>query len=269
MKNRTHKIYLKILNKTFLILFPSKYFNSFQKKYHLDSAISQPNFEILITETDQKQGISYKLISKSKSVMYFSQINPPNFRLLNFYLKFLLELIMSISDKKIAFLHASSVVVNQFAYIFCGNSGQGKSTIAAFFGKKSLLADDLVIITKDRNGRFWATNSSLEKKRHINHNNKKFLVKKIFFIEKSLKNRVQLLNGEQILNNFNKSNFFLLFIRNFIKLAEKKNKKFHAGKTTKKMIVDKESFFYDIVKFVRVKKLRFSKNRKIIPLVLK
>ena len=55
-------------------------------------------------------------------------------------------------------LHASSVVIDDRAFLFTGDAGAGKSTTAAAMSQRghALLADDIVAIT-DRDGKFLAT----------------------------------------------------------------------------------------------------------------
>ena len=52
-------------------------------------------------------------------------------------------------------LHASAVVRNKHAYIFCGRSGAGKTTICGLSPRGRILSDDLTAVRR-RNGRFLA-----------------------------------------------------------------------------------------------------------------
>jgi serine kinase of HPr protein (carbohydrate metabolism regulator) len=83
------------------------------------------------------------------------------------------------------FLHCSGVFIDKNAYLFLGQQGAGKSTIATMLNDvASLLADDSGIIVKEGSDFYFYQTPFIEKKQYLK-TIEKFYIKKIFFIKKS------------------------------------------------------------------------------------
>ena len=63
-------------------------------------------------------------------------------------------------------LHASAVIVDGQAMLFCGRSGAGKSTLAAAFGERgyAMMSDDLCPLSPGDDGRLWVEADGREHK---------------------------------------------------------------------------------------------------------
>jgi len=82
-------------------------------------------------------------------------------------------------------LHASGNKVDQGAYLFTGLSGAGKSTAMNLMQQKSQpVADDTIIIRRDRCQHYVYQTPFFEKQSGIPKNQEKILLKKIFFLKK-------------------------------------------------------------------------------------
>lgn len=89
-------------------------------------------------------------------------------------------------------IHASAIGKNNSAYLFLGQSGAGKSTIVNLLKKNfTPLADDSVIIKKEQNKFFLYQIPVKEKPDWINKSKKKYFIKKIYFLKKSAKVKVE------------------------------------------------------------------------------
>lgn len=63
-------------------------------------------------------------------------------------------------------LHASAVLVNDRAVLFCGPSGAGKSTLCAALGKRgyAMLSDDLCVLAPGPDGQLWVESDGRQHK---------------------------------------------------------------------------------------------------------
>lgn len=63
-------------------------------------------------------------------------------------------------------LHASAVLVNDRAVLFCGASGAGKSTLCAALGKRgyAMLSDDLCVLAPGADGQLWVESDGRQHK---------------------------------------------------------------------------------------------------------
>ena len=93
-------------------------------------------------------------------------------------------------------LHCSAVEYKREVYIFLAPSGGGKSTIASLLHSKEIrkYSDDSCIIRKQREG-FRVYQAPIEEKNRILPRKYGFPIKGIYFIKKSKKNRIQLIDG--------------------------------------------------------------------------
>lgn len=98
----------------------------------------------------------------------------------------------------IMLLHASSFVKNGVAYVFCGPSGRGKSTIVDGVSRENILSDDTTVLRKI--GKlFWVYTSPFDNKKRPGLCVRKAPLSKIFFLTQSLKtNTIQLSRANAI-----------------------------------------------------------------------
>ena len=83
-------------------------------------------------------------------------------------------------------MHGSAIAINNKAYIFTGPSGAGKSTIMKILSSKYVaLADDSVIIKKEMGEYYLYQTPIIEKESWVKKQSKKYLIEKIFFLNKS------------------------------------------------------------------------------------
>jgi len=91
--------------------------------------------------------------------------------------------------KKTLFLHASGVFINNHAYLFIGKSGSGKSTICKLLKNTTTIHDDSIVVRKKRN---FLVYPGFRFRNEAYYNLKKpKKLKKILFIKKSNKNKVE------------------------------------------------------------------------------
>lgn len=101
-------------------------------------------------------------------------------------------------------LHASASLVNNRAYIFFGKSGAGKTTISQLLTSHYVpLADDSIIITKERGGYYFYQTPFPEQGFWIEKKSDRYPLGKIFFLEKAPFHKIEKLeNKDAITNDF-------------------------------------------------------------------
>lgn len=83
-------------------------------------------------------------------------------------------------------IHASCVIGRRGAYLFLGDSGAGKSTIAALLNDKyPRLSDDITFIKRVRSKYYVFQTPFLQKVAQVKKDQKEYELDKIFFINKS------------------------------------------------------------------------------------
>jgi ribosomal protein S27E len=143
---------------------------------------------------------------------------------------------------KILFLHGSAYVKNNYATIFLAPSGGGKSTIIQGILKNNLYAEDTVIIKKIKSN-FYVFPSSFDRKYVSSTNKRAVLIKNIYTLTKSNKNKVSELNlGEQLSATMN--NCIYIQSDPIVKVDKKRL----------------SCLVLDMIKSIPVVKLNFTKN---------
>jgi len=133
-----------------------------------------------------KERTQYILFYKKNS----NKILTVNYLISIFHFQILLRQVINdlLSQHNGFILHASSNLVNNYATIFLAPSGGGKSTIMKLLSKKyQPLADDTVFIRKEFNKYYLYQTPFIEKESWIIKNNNKYLLNKIYLLNKSSK----------------------------------------------------------------------------------
>jgi len=185
--------------------------------------IEKRNF---IGKTD-KSGHQFVVIFEKKSKKLMDTYYQIGFIQFQFILREVINDLLSENDGYI--LHASAVSLNNQAYIFLGKPSAGKSTIMKLASKiYKPLADDSVYIRKINNDFYLFQTPMIEKEMIRNKSNKRFFIKKIFFLKKGknflleaidIKKKIIQLFFRQIQTNKN------LLKKQFPKLVDFVNKK--------------------------------------------
>lgn len=141
--------------------------------------------------------------NKKRSITTFYQIGFLQFQTI------LREAIIELlSDDQGFILHGSAVGNNEGAYVFTGKNGAGKSTAMTLLNKKYLaLADDTVIIKKEKDGYFLYQTPFIEKNYWVKKTGRKYLLKAVFFVKKSTDFKINDITDKQqilkkIINQF-------------------------------------------------------------------
>jgi hypothetical protein len=142
-----------------------------------------------------KQKIDNDVIYKKKDKSFYfkifdlkkGQINC-NYEISFSQMSFIIRhVILQLLSKNNGFLmHGSAVAIKDKAYIFTGPSGAGKSTIMKMLNAKyPALADDSIIIKKERGQYYFYQTPIIEKESWVKKQSKKYPLGGIFFLNKS------------------------------------------------------------------------------------
>jgi len=106
---------------------------------------------------------------------------------LRYFYCILAQIVLEEITKKGGFyLHCSAINTEKGVVLFLGSSGSGKSTIARLLGDiYPVLADDQIIINKDKSGYFLYQMFIPEKNKTIVRSINKYRIYKFFFLKKS------------------------------------------------------------------------------------
>ena len=97
-------------------------------------------------------------------------------------------------------LHASAVSFKNWAIIFTGTSGAGKSTIIKQLENKyRAIADDTIIIKKENNNYYCYQTPFIEKNYWFRKENKRFKIKKLYLLEKVKYYRIKKISNKKSL----------------------------------------------------------------------
>ena len=109
-------------------------------------------------------------------------------------------------------LHSASIVNKNKAYVFCGPSHAGKSTVSRFSDCFKLLSDDYIII-KRKDKKFFVYGTSLGGEyfkfgKELKPSNTSSELSKIFFLKKASSHRVEIKNSAEAMSELLKETFF-------------------------------------------------------------
>lgn len=106
-----------------------------------------------------------------------------------FFLKLILQSILGSRNGFI--LHSSGIINGQYAFLFLGPNGIGKSTITENLSKKyTPYADDMVIVRKIEQ-EWYALQLPLEKKQYKKNPDSKIPIRALFYLSQSKKTKLQ------------------------------------------------------------------------------
>jgi len=147
----------------------------------------------------------FYLYNKS-TIITFSTISIYQFEMI---IKYIIS--RFINKNKLFIVHCSAILKNDGIIIFLGKSGAGKSTIVKILKKKFVpIVDDVGLIRKKGNNYYFYQTPYTEKNKYPIHQ-KKWRIKKIFFIkktkskQKSVVNKLQILKKDRKLINYLKN----------------------------------------------------------------
>lgn len=214
--------------------------------------IYSPNnqFEVKIQTIEKKVYIKFYEESTRDKITTYYHISPMHLQLI---LRKVCQTLLSKNNGLM--IHASASFVNNKANIFLGNSGAGKSTIMTILNDKfPSLADDSIILKKEKNDFFVYQTPFIEKNNWVIKKSNRVKLGNIFFLKKADFNRidkftdkglitkkfldqflteredskeqsVNLLKLINVFNNFYVCNFNLKDAKQLIKLIENLNEK--------------------------------------------
>jgi|GEM_PF-2015352 len=119
--------------------------------------------------------------------------------------------------KQIILLHGSSYIKNNGAYVFCGPSGVGKSTVINRVDPNQVLSGDTAVIKKIGK-KFYVYSSPFDGNKHSILQYRRQELKKIFFLHQAKKNKFVELDKNKALPEVIKNDFLYQYLLN------KKNK---------------------------------------------
>lgn len=165
----------------------SEYFEGFEEKdeikkvnFYIDFEW-RDNVEILIQTKRRKFFTEIFTFASKKRIRTFYDLNTSQLELI------IRDVIQSLLSKSSGFLlHASSVIVNNTAYLFMGDAGAGKSTSMSLLRDVyKPLSDDILIVKKEKGTYFLYESPFIEKNYTGRKRGERYKVGKIFFIHKA------------------------------------------------------------------------------------
>lgn len=105
------------------------------------------------------------------------------FKSLNYSLKRLVA--RWLFDKDIFLLHASALITpDEYAVLFTGPRGAGKSTIVRLLGNRKIISDDTVFLTMEESALYCYPTPFIEKHKYFN-TPKKYPIRNVYILKKS------------------------------------------------------------------------------------
>lgn len=167
--------------------------------------------EIQVDEKEERCGFFYSK-KKDSTVARYIVPSDAEFSIFKFSLsKFIQSMVI---DKDIVFLHGSSFFKKNKAYVFCGPSGIGKSTLIRQTKKNDILSDDIAVLKKI-NKKFYLYTSPFDKATNGFTDIKKVALESVYFLDRGDKVKIKKLSFEESFESliFN-TNFFYSKLHN-------------------------------------------------------
>lgn len=147
----------------------------------------------LYKRKEKKYYINFFEVKNKNHWLTFYQISPIQFQII--IRSVLLDLL---SKNKGFILHASASKTNKTACLFTGRPGAGKSTAMSLLQKNFLpLADDTVIIKKEKNNYYLYQTPFTEKEAWVKKEAKKYLINRVFFLRKAKLFKTEKINDKE------------------------------------------------------------------------
>jgi hypothetical protein len=174
--------------------------NSFIADYSIE-VIYHKKFQVLQSKKDKGIFINFYQQVGSKKIKTYYHVSAMQLEII---IRSILYNLLLKNDGFI--LHSSAVNIDNKAYVFLGNSGAGKSTIASFLASVGVpLGDDTTIIRREKDSYYCYSSAAVEKNFWNLKNPRKVSLAKVFFIKKSKSHGVTVIkNKEEIVRLLNK-----------------------------------------------------------------
>lgn len=180
----------------------------FKKAYRsVDSKIDNHHLQIIFKREAIKQPKINIAQKYCKAIIHL-----PKKQLSFNYLSFLVETTIAsmILRQQILLLHACSLIINNYAYVFCGDVGAGKSTLRKLGNDYLSLSDDTTIIKKESD-KYFVYPSPFDKNKGISTEDQKTSLGKIFILKKAKKNYIQPISSVEIIQQLINHNLLGIF----------------------------------------------------------
>lgn len=144
--------------------------------------ISDHYYQVYFRKENKSAYINFYIQENSNHIRTFTHISTSQFQLI---LQTVLLFLLAKNDGFI--LHASASCIKGKAVIFTGNSDAGKSTAMSLLHPQfPSLADDTVIIRRQKKKYYLHQTPFPEKKVWVKKNSNRYLLDKVFFLRKAL-----------------------------------------------------------------------------------
>lgn len=159
--------------------------------------IERLGMEIMSIKQSQKKFINFYELNSKKEIISFYQIGIYQISII------LREIIQKLlADNHGFILHASASLFKNKAYIFLGKSGAGKSTsMRLLHDKYKALADDGIIIKKEKGGDYLYQTPFIDKEAWVNKTSIRYKIGPLFFLNKSEKNHLKKIYLQEKITN--------------------------------------------------------------------
>ncbi|KKQ36366.1 MAG: hypothetical protein US54_C0071G0008 [Candidatus Roizmanbacteria bacterium GW2011_GWA2_37_7] len=159
----------------------------------------------------------------------------------------------------ILLFHASSFKIKKNAYVFIGQSGYGKSTIAKSTALDNLLGDDVAVIKKIK-GNYYIFTSAFDfyKVGHLRY--QQVLLNTIYTIKQAKKNIIRPLTAQdKILCLLENTAFFL-----FLETGMNNNVKYYDEYTKEKIVTLFYNLIMNLIEKIGIYQLQFTKDTRFL-----
>lgn len=162
-----------------------RWYRIFRKHWLLFSTTQKCKHRVIIT-TDSHT-LESRIRSFTDEALHISchkdRLQKYTFKSLNYSLKRLVA--RWLFDKDIFLLHASALITpDEYAVLFTGPRGAGKSTIVRLLGNRMIISDDTVFLTMTETALYCYPTPFIEKHKYFN-TPKKYPIRSVYILKKS------------------------------------------------------------------------------------